>query len=94
MLNEAHDEAWFWATHQGAEIDLILKRGQTLVGIECKRSDAPRMTPSIRIAREDLGLEKVLVIYPGTRRYPLDSNVEVVPLAQLAAPGGLSAYWP
>ena len=42
LLNEAHDEAWFWATHQGAEIDLILKRGQTLVGIECKRSDAPR----------------------------------------------------
>ena len=94
LLNEAHDEAWFWATHQGAEIDLVLKRGQTLAGIECKRSDAPRITPSIRIAREDLGLEKVLVIYPGTRRYPLDSNVEVVPLAQLAAPEGLSAYLP
>jgi len=89
MLNEPHDEAWFWATHQGAEIDLILKRGQSLIGIECKRADAPRMTPSIRAALEDLGLEKVAVIYPGTRRYPITDRVEAIPLAQLADSGGL-----
>ena len=89
MLNEPHDEAWFWATHQGAEIDLVLKRGQSLIGIECKRADAPRMTPSIRAALEDLGLEKVAVIYPGTRRYPITDRVEAIPLAQLADSGGL-----
>jgi hypothetical protein len=62
-----HDEAYFWATHQGAEIDLLLRRGDRLVGIECKRADAPRMTPSIRIARSDLELERVAVVYPGSR---------------------------
>jgi hypothetical protein len=65
-----------------------------MVGIECKRADAPRMAPSIRSALEDLGLEKVVVIYPGTQRYPIAEKVEAVQRAQLAAPGGLSAYLP
>ena len=89
LLSEPHDEAWFWATHQGAEIDLILRRGQTFFGIECKRADAPRMTPSIRIACDDLDLAKVAVIYPGTRRYPIDRRVEAFPLAKLAASAGI-----
>lgn len=89
LLNEPHDEAWFWATHQGAEIDLVLKRGGSLIGIECKRADAPRMTPSIRTALEDLGLEKVAVIYPGMRRYPISDRVEAIPLTELAGSGGL-----
>lgn len=84
LLNEPHDDAWFWATHQGAEIDLVLQRGTSLLGIECKRADAPRMTPSIRSALADLGLEKVVVIYPGTRRYPIAESVEAVPLAELS----------
>jgi len=54
-----------WATHQGAEMDLILRRGTELVGIERKRADAPRLTPSISVALEDLGLSRVAVIYPG-----------------------------
>ncbi len=84
LLHESHDEAWFWATHQGAEIDLVLRRGRSLLGVECKRADAPRMTPSIRHALEDLGLEKVAVIYPGDRRYPIADRVEAIPLVQLA----------
>ena len=89
LASEPHDEAWFWATHQGAEIDLLLRRGDRLLGVECKRVDAPRMTPSIRIALEDLGLERVAVVYPGTKRYPLAERVEAVPLATLAEPGRL-----
>jgi len=81
---EPHDEAYFWATHQGAEIDLILRRGDRLFGVECKRADAPGMTPSIRNALADLGLESVAVIYPGARRYPIADAVEAVPLAALA----------
>ncbi len=79
-----HDEAFFWSTHQGAEIDLVLRRGSELIGVECKRADAPRMTPSIRIATEDLGLSRVVVLYPGARRYRIAENVEAVPLAALA----------
>jgi predicted AAA+ superfamily ATPase len=83
LAAEPHDEAFFWATHQGAEIDLILRRGTRLLGVECKRSDAPRLTPSIRIAREDLGLERVSVVYPGAKRYRLADLVEAVPLHAL-----------
>ncbi len=89
LATEAHDEALFWATHQGAEIDLILRRGDRLLGVECKRADAPRLTPSIRTALADLGLERVAVIYPGTRRFTLSDRVEAVPLDSLAEPGRL-----
>lgn len=89
LAAEPHDEAWHWATHQGAEIDLLLRRGDRLLGVECKRADVPRVTPSIRIALEDLGLERVAVLYPGARRFPLADRVEAVPLATLAQPGSL-----
>ena len=78
-----HDEAFFWATHQGAEIDLVLRRGGELVGVECKRADAPRMTRSISTAMEDLQLTRVAVVYPGAKRYFLSDGVEVVPLRSI-----------
>jgi hypothetical protein len=53
------------------------------VGIECKRADAPRLTPSMVTARKDLGLEALYVVYPGARRYPLAEGIEVVPLSVL-----------
>jgi predicted AAA+ superfamily ATPase len=81
---ESYDEAFFWATHQGAEIDLILRRGDTLYGVECKRTDTPRLTPSIRIALNDLKLKHVFVIYPGIQRFPLADQVEAVPLQTLS----------
>jgi hypothetical protein len=57
-----------------------MRRGDRLLGIECKRSDAPGLTRSIRIALDDLGVERVAVVYPGTKRYPLADKVEAVPL--------------
>jgi hypothetical protein len=89
LAAEPHDECWFWATHQGAEIDLLLRRGERWLGIECKRADAPRLSRSIRIAIDDLGLERVAIVYPGAKRYSLADDVEVVPLAALAEPGAL-----
>ena len=91
LAAEPCDDAWFWATHQGAEIDLLLRRGDRLFGVECKRADAPRLTPSIHIALDNLGLERVVIVYPGAKRYPLGDLVEVVPLAALAEPGTLFA---
>lgn len=84
LMTEPHDEAWFWATHQGAEIDLVLRQGGKLFGIEIKRADAPRLTPSIRIALDDLGLERVVIIYPGVKKYPLAERVDAIPLQALA----------
>ena len=79
------DEACFWATHGGAELDLVLRKGGRLYGVECKRTDAPRLTPSIRHALEDLKLERVWIVYPGDRRYRLADRVEAIPAAELAA---------
>lgn len=89
LAREPHDEACFWASHQGAEIDLVLRRGERLFGVECKRADAPRMTRSLRNAIDDLGLERAIIVYPGTRRYPLADNVEAVPLTDLASASGV-----
>jgi predicted AAA+ superfamily ATPase len=84
LMTESYDEALFWATHQGAEIDLVLRRGDALYGIECKRADTPRLTPSIRIALDDLKLKHVFFVYPGAQRFPLANKVEAVPLQALS----------
>ena len=83
LATEPHGDAFFWATHQGAEIDLILRRNGGLYGVECKLADAPRITPSIRNALADVGLAKVVILYPGTQRFPLSDRVEVVPLSAI-----------
>lgn len=77
------DDAYYWATHNGAEIDLVLFKKGRRIGVECKRTDAPTLTPSMRTALVDLKLDELLVVYPGTRRYRLEKRVEVVPLAEL-----------
>lgn len=77
------DEAWFWATHGGAELDLLMVKDGRRIGVEFKLSDAPTLTPSMRIALQDLALERLYVVYPGQRRYALAERVEAVPLAAL-----------
>ncbi len=75
------DEAYFWATHTGAELDLLLFKNGRRIGVECKRADAPTLTPSMRIAMADLKLDHLYVLYPGEQSYSLAKNVDVVPLA-------------
>lgn len=77
------DQAYFWATHAGAELDLLLFKDGMRIGVECKRVDAPRMTPSIHAALEDLRLDRLFVVYPGQLRYPLAARVEALPLREL-----------
>lgn len=83
----APDEAYFWGTHGGAELDLLLFKDGRRLGVECKRVDAPRLTPSMRIALNDLNLDLLVVIYPGVRAYSLAERVAVLPLAQLTDGG-------
>lgn len=86
------DEAYFWATHQGAELDLLMIKDGRALGLECKRVDAPKLTASMRIALEDLKLERLAVVYPGPLRYPLAAKVEAVPLTAVAQ--GLAGLFP
>ncbi|HBG61958.1 MAG: hypothetical protein A2Y03_02950 [Omnitrophica WOR_2 bacterium GWF2_38_59] len=84
-------EVFFWATHQGAEIDLVFNKGGQMYGVEIKRQDAPRMTPSIKHALEDLKLERIAVIYPGQRRYSIHKQVDVVPFDEIL--GGMKGLF-
>jgi hypothetical protein len=82
------DEAYFWGTHAGAELDLLLVKDGRRIGVECKRVDAPRMTPSMRSALADLDLDGLAVVYPGSRRYPVGDRAWAFPLGDLADPEG------
>lgn len=76
-------EAYFWATHRGAELDLLLLRGGRRYGFEFKANDAPKLTPSMRIAVSDLKLDRLWVIHPAAgRSYCLDDKIEVMPLTR------------
>jgi len=74
------DQAYFWATHQGAELDLLLLKGGQRIGVEFKRADAPTLTKSMRIAADNLKLDALYVVYPGSQRYLMAPGVEAVPL--------------
>lgn len=77
------DEMYFWATHNGAELDLLLFRAGKRYGFEIKRSDAPKLSPSMKIALEDLGLDRLFVLYPGNISYALTTKVKVIPIRSL-----------
>lgn len=84
LKNANPDEQYFWRTHNGAEIDLVVVKDGRIFGVECKWIDAPRLTPSMRIAKDDLKLEKIIVVYPGKRRYEIAKNIHAIPLQEIA----------
>ena len=73
-------DAYFWATHAGAELDLMLMIAGKRHGFEFKYTDAPGRNRSMHIAIEDLGLEHLWVIYPGDQKYALDDKITAIPL--------------
>lgn len=81
------DEAHYWATHGGAELDLLLFKNGRRIGVECKRADAPTLSASMRVALADLKLDELHVVYPGAKRYPLADKVTVVPLSEFIGAG-------
>lgn len=82
-LRARWNECFFWATHGGAELDLLVVRGRTRIGFEIKRSVAPVVTPSMRTALKDLGLSHLDVIHAGDRTYPLAPRIRAVALSRL-----------
>lgn len=83
LLRIRDAEAYYWATHAGAEVDLFVLKGGCRYGFELKYSDAPRTTRSMHIALQDLSLDKLFVVYPGGTDYPLTERIEVVGLPSL-----------
>lgn len=77
--------AYFWATHQGAELDLLVMRGARRLGFEVKLTDAPSVTKSMTIAFDDLGLSQLWVIHPGRESYALGPRIEAISVRDLPA---------
>ncbi len=77
-------DAYFWATHAGAELDLMVTIAGKRHGFEFKYADAPGRTRSMQIAIEDLGLEHLWVVYPGDQKYALDDNITAIPLEEVS----------
>lgn len=78
-------DAYYWATQSGAELDLMVFSKGKRHGFEIKYADAPGTTKSMHIALEDLGLEHLWVVYPGTERYQLHDRITVVPATEIPA---------
>jgi len=78
-------DAWFWGTQGGAELDLLIQPDGKRIGFEFKVADAPKMTKSLSIARNDLGLDELVVIKPRGNGYRLEENIQVMPLAEALA---------
>ena len=76
-------EAYFWRTHQGAELDLLVMHRGRRYGFEMKMGDAPTATKSMRIALDDLGLSSLYVVYPGKLSYPIDDKIRVLSIHDL-----------
>lgn len=75
-------DAYFWATHAGAELDLLIFHRGKRLGFEIKYADAPGMTKSMHSALADLRLDAAWIVYPGDERYRIHEKVEVVPLRE------------
>ncbi len=75
--------AYYWATYNGAEIDIFFSYSGKRTGVEIKFNEAPKITNSMHIALQDLNLDHLWVIYPGEHRYPVHQKITVLPITQI-----------
>ena len=79
----APNERFFWATHGGAELDLLLVRGKKRWGFEVKRTSSPSVTASMRSALSDLKLQRLQVIHAGKTSFDMAKNIRAVAISEL-----------
>jgi predicted AAA+ superfamily ATPase len=78
-------DAYFWATHNGAELDLLVEWKGRRIGFEFEYGDAPGLTKSMHIALRDLKLDQLFVVYPGSQSLPLGQKAELASIRDLLA---------
>ena len=76
-------EAYFWATHGGAELDLLFFYRGRRYGVEAKFSEAPVVTRSMRTALTDLDLDHLWIVHPGPHSYPVEQKISVIALSDV-----------
>lgn len=72
--------AFFYRTHAGTELDLVLERGRRRMVFEFKRSSAPSPTRGFWQGLEDLNIKQARIVAPVTSSWPLAEGVKVIPL--------------
>lgn len=77
------EQCYFWATHAGAELDLLITSGGSRRGFEFKRTSSPTLTPSMRTAMVDLELDRLDVIHAGDRSFALAPNIRAIAAVDL-----------
>jgi predicted AAA+ superfamily ATPase len=77
------EQCYFWATHAGAELDLLVTQGRKRFGFEIKRTSAPRITPSMRIALSDLKLQRLDVLHAGKQTFPLAHRIRALAVSRM-----------
>jgi predicted AAA+ superfamily ATPase len=82
-LGALPEECFFWATHGGAELDLLVVRGPTRLGFEFKRTSTPALTRSMLTALDDLQLAHLHVVHAGERSFPLHERVRAASVRDL-----------
>jgi uncharacterized protein len=82
-LHARPEQCYFWATHQGAELDLLVVAEGRRRGFEFKRTDAPGVTKSMHIAIQDLDLESIDVVHVGRDTYPLSPKIRALSISRL-----------
>ena len=87
-LEARPDECYFWATHAGAELDLLVVRGRRRLGFEIKRTDTPSVTTSMRTAKETLRLTTLDVIHAGQKTFALAPRIRAVAAGDLLGQHG------
>jgi len=81
-LTSADRDAYFYGTHGGAELDLLIVRGGKRYGFEFKYGDAPSATKSMHAVMADLKLHQLWAVHAGERSYPLAPRMTALPLKQ------------
>jgi predicted AAA+ superfamily ATPase len=76
-------QAYFWATHSGAEIDLVFSYKSNKYVVEVKFNEAPKITASMKSARKELRLDHLWIIYPGNESYPVSEKISVCSLSDI-----------
>ena len=82
-LGALPEECFFWSTHAGAEIDLVVIRGNNRLGFEIKRTVAPKTTRSMRTALQDLHLDRIDVVHAGAGTFELDTRIRALALSRV-----------
>lgn len=82
-LGAHEDERWFWGTHAGAELDLLVTRRGRRLGFEVKRTTTPSTTKSMHAARESLRLDHLYVVHAGEHTFPLSGDITALAFGRL-----------